>query len=411
MIGGGVGGLSTALPPDEARPDRHGAARSGRAGERHHLARGGALHPVQRLVQPHGPAEVQRRAVPGARGGDGPAGRLPQDGIAAPRRVAGSARRVLARRRRRRPPRRPVRAGVARAGRGAVSVRAARRSAGRGVPADRRLDRSDEPGERVREGRNRRGARASTAARRSRRSARTAGGWRLETPAGDVLAGTVVLAAGQWSRELARRVGAVLPIVSMPHHYVITEAVPGLRAGDDSLPVLRDPAASFYARQDNEGMVVGPFEHDVDPVGAGRHPLRVPRPPSAARVAADPPVSRDSCRADTRAVGDTGQEDDSRPRRVHPGRTLPARPGARPAGFPCRLRLLDLRHRLVGRRGTLCGRVDRRRPAERQHVGGRRRALRRLRRAVVHRRAGGRGLPARVRHPLSRRRSGPRAGR
>ena len=94
---------------------------------------------------------------------------------------------------------------------------------------------------------------------------RTTGGWRLETPAGDVLAGTVVLAAGQWSRELARRVGAVLPIVSMPHHYVITEAVPGLHAGDDSLPVLRDPAASFYARQDNEGMVVGPFEHDVTP--------------------------------------------------------------------------------------------------------------------------------------------------
>ena len=118
---------------------------------------------------------------------------------------------------------------------------------------------------RVRERRNRRGARASTGARRSRRSARTAGGWRLETPAGDVLAGTVVLAAGQWSRELARRVGAVLPVVSMPHHYVITEAVPGLRAGDDSLPVLRDPAASFYARQDNEGMVVGPFEHDVTP--------------------------------------------------------------------------------------------------------------------------------------------------
>jgi dimethylglycine dehydrogenase len=94
---------------------------------------------------------------------------------------------------------------------------------------------------------------------------RTAGGWRLETPKGDVLAGTVVLAAGQWSRELARMVGATLPVVSMPHHYVITEAVPGLRAGDDTLPVLRDPARRFYARQDNEGLVVGPFEHEVEP--------------------------------------------------------------------------------------------------------------------------------------------------
>lgn len=90
-------------------------------------------------------------------------------------------------------------------------------------------------------------------------------GWRLETPRGDVRAGTVVLAAGQWSRELAQLAGARLPLVSMPHHYVITEAVDGLRAGEDSLPVLRDPDASFYARQDNEGLIVGPFEREIEP--------------------------------------------------------------------------------------------------------------------------------------------------
>ena len=85
-------------------------------------------------------------------------------------------------------------------------------------------------------------------------------------------AGVVVLAAGQWSRELARMVGATLPIVSIPHHYVITEAVDGLQAGDDTLPVLRDPDASFYARQDNEGLVVGPFEREIEPWALGGIP-------------------------------------------------------------------------------------------------------------------------------------------
>ncbi len=94
---------------------------------------------------------------------------------------------------------------------------------------------------------------------------RTPGGWRLETPAGEVRAEVVVLAAGQWSRELARMAGAELPIVSMPHHYVLTAAVDGIPPRDSELPVLRDPDASFYARQDGDGLLVGPFERDPAP--------------------------------------------------------------------------------------------------------------------------------------------------
>ncbi len=94
---------------------------------------------------------------------------------------------------------------------------------------------------------------------------RTRARWRLVTPAGDVAAETVVLAAGQWSRELARLAGAELPLVSIPHHYVLTEPLDGLTAGGPELPVLRDPAAGFYARQDNDALLVGPFERDPRP--------------------------------------------------------------------------------------------------------------------------------------------------
>jgi dimethylglycine dehydrogenase len=80
-----------------------------------------------------------------------------------------------------------------------------------------------------------------------------------------VTAGTVVVAAGQWSREVAALAGARLPVVPMPHHYVLTEAVPALAGAGRELPVLRDPDRGFYVRQDGDGLLVGPFEQGVRP--------------------------------------------------------------------------------------------------------------------------------------------------
>ena len=46
----------------------------------------------------------------------------------------------------------------------------------------------------------------------------------------------------------------------LQHHYVVTDAVPEVQALTRELPVLRDPEASFYVRQEGAGLVVGPFE-------------------------------------------------------------------------------------------------------------------------------------------------------
>ncbi len=89
---------------------------------------------------------------------------------------------------------------------------------------------------------------------------RARGGWELDTPRGRIRTGVVVNAAGMWAREVARMAGADLPIVPMQHQYVLTENLDAVRALDRELPVLRDPEASFYARQDGDGLLVGPFE-------------------------------------------------------------------------------------------------------------------------------------------------------
>ncbi len=84
--------------------------------------------------------------------------------------------------------------------------------------------------------------------------------WTVSTAAGDVKADHVVIAAGQWSRQVARLAGVDLPIVPLQHHYVLTEPIPEVESRSTELPVFRDPDNSFYARQEGGGLLVGPFE-------------------------------------------------------------------------------------------------------------------------------------------------------
>jgi dimethylglycine dehydrogenase len=92
--------------------------------------------------------------------------------------------------------------------------------------------------------------------------ARSRGGWTVTTPKGSIRAETVVNAAGQWSRQVGRLVGVELPVVPLQHQYVVTEPLPEVAALTRELPVLRDTDASFYVRQEGEGLLVGPFERN-----------------------------------------------------------------------------------------------------------------------------------------------------
>jgi len=66
----------------------------------------------------------------------------------------------------------------------------------------------------------------------------------------------VVVCAGQWTRSFAARFGVNVPLVSVEHQYMITEAfgVPS------NLPTLRDPDRLTYYKEDVGGIVMGGYE-------------------------------------------------------------------------------------------------------------------------------------------------------
>jgi len=71
----------------------------------------------------------------------------------------------------------------------------------------------------------------------------------------------VVVCAGQWTRAFAARFGVNVPLVSVQHQYMITEAfgVPS------SLPTLRDPDRLTYYKEEVGGLVMGGYE--PNPIG------------------------------------------------------------------------------------------------------------------------------------------------
>jgi len=86
------------------------------------------------------------------------------------------------------------------------------------------------------------------------------GEWEVVTEKGLVKAEIVVNAAGCFAREVAKMVGADLPICNMEHHYVVTGPVPEFAAGDVEIPVIRDPYASAYIRQEQKSGLIGIYE-------------------------------------------------------------------------------------------------------------------------------------------------------
>ena len=79
----------------------------------------------------------------------------------------------------------------------------------------------------------------------------------VRTPYGDIQTDFVVNCAGLWARELGAMSGVAISNQAAEHYYLITEAIKDL---PPNMPVLEDPSAYGYYRQEGGGLMVGLFE-------------------------------------------------------------------------------------------------------------------------------------------------------
>jgi dimethylglycine dehydrogenase len=86
------------------------------------------------------------------------------------------------------------------------------------------------------------------------------GEWLVVTDQGDIRCEHVVNAAGSYCDVVARWTGHQARIANMLHHYVITEPVPQLIGREGELPIVRDPWAHCYLREEGNGILIGPYE-------------------------------------------------------------------------------------------------------------------------------------------------------
>ena len=86
------------------------------------------------------------------------------------------------------------------------------------------------------------------------------GEWKIFTESGDVVAQHVVNAAGSYCDQVAQWAGLRAPIVNMVHQYLVTEPLDEVKALDTELPVVRDPYSHSYLRQEQKGLLIGPYE-------------------------------------------------------------------------------------------------------------------------------------------------------
>ena len=79
----------------------------------------------------------------------------------------------------------------------------------------------------------------------------------VSTPFGDIQTDYVVNCAGMWAREFGATSGVAISNQAAEHYYLITEPIKDL---PPNMPVLEDPSAYGYYREEGGGLMVGLFE-------------------------------------------------------------------------------------------------------------------------------------------------------
>jgi dimethylglycine dehydrogenase len=86
------------------------------------------------------------------------------------------------------------------------------------------------------------------------------GEWEVVSEKGTITSEHVVNATGCYGPQTGAWVGLKVPIVNMIHQYLVTDNLSEFRSLEKEPPVVRDPRASCYYRQEQDGLLVGPYE-------------------------------------------------------------------------------------------------------------------------------------------------------
>ncbi|MFO1088985.1 MAG: FAD-dependent oxidoreductase [Hyphomicrobiales bacterium] len=91
------------------------------------------------------------------------------------------------------------------------------------------------------------------------------GEWRVKTDKGDITCEHVVSATGNFARKTGEMVGLDIPVIPVEHQYIVTEPHPLIverkKKGLPEMGVLRESDSSWYMREENGGLLLGPYEH------------------------------------------------------------------------------------------------------------------------------------------------------
>ncbi|MEO3415090.1 FAD-dependent oxidoreductase [Roseovarius sp. CAU 1744] len=85
--------------------------------------------------------------------------------------------------------------------------------------------------------------------------------WKVSTAKGDIIAETVINAAGFYGARVAALAGLAAPVVTLEHQYLVTEPIPELETHTDLFPLVRDPDIRFYLRRERNGFLLGSYAH------------------------------------------------------------------------------------------------------------------------------------------------------
>ncbi len=90
------------------------------------------------------------------------------------------------------------------------------------------------------------------------------GKWLVKTDKGDILAEHVISCSGNFARKTGAMVGLDVPVIPVEHQYIVTEPHPAIlerrKQGLPEMGVLRESDSSWYMREENGGLLLGPYE-------------------------------------------------------------------------------------------------------------------------------------------------------